>query len=346
MNAKQPFELGLGTFGDVTTLADGNNKPMPDVIRDVVAEAKLADELGIASFGIGEHHRDDYAISSPDMVLAAIAGQTENIRLFSAVTVLSSDDPVRVYQRFATLNAVSNGRAEVILGRGSFTESFPLFGYRLQDYDILFEEKFDLFTHLRKEQPVTWSGQTRPSLTNQLVYPTTDNGALSTWVAVGGSPQSVVRAADAGLPLMIAIIGGNPLAFRQIVELYHHTLIERGQAPQPVGVHSPGYVAETDEKAMEELWPHYQKYMTRLAHDRGWSPVTYEQFEVQAGEHGALVVGSPETVAKKIVKTAKALRLSRFDMKYSHGGLPHELLMNSINLYGKEVMPMVKEQLS
>jgi probable LLM family oxidoreductase len=335
------LQLGLETFGDVTIDPAGHALPLDQVIRNVVAEAVLADQIGLDVFGIGEHHREDFAVSVPDVVLAAIAGQTRDIRLCSAVTVLSSDDPVRVFQRFSTLDAVSGGRAEVILGRGSFIESFPLFGYAMDQYEQLFEEKLQLFAELRKEQPVTWSGTTRAALTDQTVYPPTASGRLPTWVAVGGSPQSVVRAARYGLPLMLAIIGGEPMQFAPYVDLYHRALQEFGQDAQPVGVHSHGYVARTDRQALDECWPHYAQMHAKIGRERGWPPMTREQFEAGAGPEGALFIGSPETVAAKIVKVARGLGLSRFDMKYSVGSLPHELLMTSIELYGSEVVPLV-----
>ncbi|MCC7369473.1 MAG: LLM class flavin-dependent oxidoreductase [Chloroflexi bacterium] len=340
------LELGLDTFGDVTFDADGRPLPHAQVIRNVVAEAVLADRLGLDFVGVGEHHRDDFAVSAPEVVLAAIAGQTERIRLGSAVTVLSSDDPVRVFERFSTLDALSNGRAEVILGRGSFTESFPLFGYPLDQYEQLFEEKLDLFAQLRKQQPVTWSGQTRSSLTDQLVYPPTESAPLTTWVAVGGSPESVVRVARHGLPLMLAIIGGAPAQFKPLVDLYYRALEHFGQPKLPIGVHSPGYIAATDRQALDEAWPHYQAMMGRIGRERGWRPMVRAQFEQTAGPDGALCVGSPETVATKIVKVAQELGLSRFDLKYSLGTLPHENLMESIRLYGTEVAPRVQAALS
>jgi probable LLM family oxidoreductase len=340
------LELGLDTFGDVTYDADQRLLPQAQVIRNVVAEAVLADQLGLDFIGVGEHHRDDFAVSAPDVVLAAIAGQTRRIRLGSAVTVLSSDDPVRVFERFSTLDAVSAGRAEVILGRGSFTESFPLFGYPLDQYELLFEEKLELFVELLKQQPVTWSGRTRAPLTDQRVYPPTESGRLTTWIAVGGSPESVVRAARHGLPLMLAIIGGAPLQFRQHVELYHRALQHFGQPALPVGVHSPGYVAAADEQAREQAWPHYAAMHNRIGRERGWPPITREQYERAAGPEGALFIGSPPTVAAKIVKVARALGLSRFDLKYSLGSLPHEQLLESIRLYATEVAPAVREQLA
>ena len=338
--------LGLHTFGDVTADADGKLLPQAQVIRNVVAEGVLADQLGIDFFGVGEHHRADFAVSVPDVVLAAIAGQTSHIHLGSAVTVLSSDDPVRVFQRFSTLAAVSGGRAEVILGRGSFIESFPLFGYALDQYEQLFEEKLQLFAELRKEVPVTWSGATRAGLHEQSVFPPTESGSLPTWIAVGGSPESVVRAAQYGLPLMLAIIGGAPLRFAPYVDLYQRALEQFGQATPPIGVHSHGYVARTDQQALDESWPHYAEMHAKIGRERGWPPLSREQYEEGAGPDGAYFIGAPETVAAKIVTTVRGLGLSRFDMKYSIGTLPHELLMTSIELYGREVAPLVREQLS
>ena len=338
------FELGLDTFGDVTVDADGRPLPQPTVIRNVVEEAVLADRLGLDFIGIGEHHREDFAVSSPDVVLATIAGRTERIRLGSAVTVLSSDDPVRVYQRFATLDALSGGRAEVILGRGSFTESFPLFGYDLGQYEVLFEEKLDLFVQLLREEPVIWEGTTRTALRDQRVFPTTESG-LRAWVGVGGSPESVLRTARHGLPLMLAIIGGQPARFAPFVDLYHRALDELGQPRLPVGYHSPGHVAETDQQARDELWPHYREMHGRIGRERGWPPMTRQQFDAATGPEGALVVGSPESVAAKIVRNARKLGASRFDLKYSAGTLPHEAMMRSIELYGAEVAPRVREAL-
>ena len=339
------LELGLDTFGDVTVDAAGEPLTQAQVMRNVVAEAVLADQIGLDFFAIGEHHRRDFAVSAPDVVLAAIAGQTRRIRLGSAVTVLSSDDPVRVFQRFSTLDAVSDGRAEVILGRGSFIESFPLFGYELEQYERLFEEKVQLFAELRKELPVTWAGTTRAALIDQVVFPPTASGSLPTWIAVGGTPESVVRAARYGFGLMLAIIGGRPLQFAPYVDLYHRALAQFGKEAGPVGVHSHGYVARTDERALEEAWPHYEEAHATIGRERGWPPMTREQFEAGAGPEGALYIGAPETVAAKIVTVARGLGLSRFDMKYSVGSLPHELLMTSIQLYGAEVAPLVRAEL-
>ena len=341
----QTLELGLDTFGDVTSDQDGKPQPQAEVLRDVLAQGVLADQAGVDFIGLGEHHRPDFSISAPEVVLAAIAARTTRIRLGSAVTVLSSDDPIRVFQRFSTLNALSNGRAEAIVGRGSFTESFPLFGYDLSAYETLFEEKLDIFAKLIAGQPVTWSGRTRPPLVNQHVYPPSETTPLRTWVAVGGTPASVVRAARYGLPLMLAVIGGSPERFLPLVDLYHRALEKSGQPLQPVGVHSPGHIAATDDAARQELWPHYSVMMNRIGAERGWQPMERRQFEQAAGPDGALFVGSPDTVATKIARVVKALGLSRFDMKYSHGTLPHETLLASIELYGTRVAPRVRELL-
>jgi probable LLM family oxidoreductase len=340
------LELGLDTFGDVNEDASGELVSQAQAIRSVIEEGTLADQVGVDFIGVGEHHRADFAVSSPEIVLAAIAGQTEQIKLGSAVTVLSSDDPVRVFQRFATLDAASNGRAEVILGRGSFTESFPLFGFDLGDYDVLFEEKLELFVKLLEEDEVSWSGSTRASLENQRVYPTTESGSLKTWVGVGGSPESVVRAAHYRLPLMLAIIGGDPQRFAPYTDLYRRALKEFGVGELPIGVHSPGYVAETDEQAREELWPYFKEARDRIGASRGWPPMTRSQFDNEVAPNGSLYVGSPETVAGKIARTASALGIDRFDLKYSAGRMPHEKLMRGIELYGTEVIPRVRDLLS
>jgi probable LLM family oxidoreductase len=340
------IELGLDTFGDVTLDAAAQPLSHAEVLRHVVEEAMLADRLGLQFFGVGEHHRPDFAVSAPEVVLAAIAGRTSQIHLGSAVTVLSTDDPIRVYERFSTLNALSKGRAEVIVGRGSFTESFPLFGFDLNQYELLFEEHLELFAAALAEQPITWAGQTRGALRDQSVYPPIESGGrLRTWVGVGGSPASVVRAARHGLPLMLAIIGGSPRRFRPYVDLFHEQLRSFGRGPLPVGAHSPGHVAASDEQAREELWPPYAAMMTKIGGERGWPPVTRAQFDSEAGPDGALCVGSPETVARKIAATIQALTLARFDMKYSNGTLPHETLMRSIELYATKVAPLVRELL-
>jgi probable LLM family oxidoreductase len=340
------IELGVDTFGDVTVAADGRLLTAAEALRNVVDEGALADQVGLDFFGVGEHHRKDFSIAAPEVVLAAIAARTSRIHLGSAVTVLSTDDPVRVFQRFSTLNAISNGRAEVIVGRGSFTESFPLFGYDLAHYEELFEEKLNLFVELLKGESVTWTGRLRAPLNAQPIYPPTETGTLRTWVAVGGSPESVVRAAYYGLPLMLAIIGGSPQRFAPWAELYRERLARFGKPLQPIGVHSPGHVGETDEQAKEQLWPHYADLMNRIGAERGWPPIGRGQFEQSAGPDGALYVGSPETVAAKIAATCKALGLSRFDLKYSNGTLPHDAIMKSIELYGTKVVPRVRELLA
>ncbi|MFF2494620.1 LLM class flavin-dependent oxidoreductase [Agromyces sp. NPDC058064] len=340
------YEFGLDTFGDVTAAPDGSTLSHAQVLRNVVDEAVLADRLGLDFFGIGEHHRHEFAVSAPEVVLGAIAGRTERIHLGSAVTVLSSDDPVRVFQRFATLDGLSGGRAEVILGRGSFIESFPLFGFELSQYQELFEEKLGLFAALLEQEPVTWSGALRPPLENQLVYPPVEHGHLKTWVGVGGSPESVVRAAHYGLPLVLAIIGGSPARFAPLAELYRKALAQFGKPVQPVAIHSPGFIADTDEAALDTLWPHYQVIIDRIGRERGWGAVTREHFEAEASEHGALYAGSPETVARKIAAAMRTIGAERFDLKYSNGTLPHEAMMGSIERYGSEVVPRVRELLA
>ena len=342
------LELGLDTFGDITTDATGHPLPHARVIRNVITQGELADSVGVDFFGVGEHHRADFAISAPEIVLAAIAGGTARMHLGSAVTVLSSDDPVRVYQRFTTLDAASNGRAEVILGRGSFTESFPLFGYQLDQYETLFEEKVELFVALleadRSGDSVSWNGATRAPLVRQRVFPTTEHGSLKTWIGVGGTPESVVRAARYGLPLMLAVIGGDPRRFAPYVDLYHRAFQSRGGSAPLIGMHSPGHVAETDEQAREEFWPHWREVRERIGAERGWGPTSRAEFDREV-ERGSLYVGAPETVARKIAAAAQALGIARFDMKYGSGTLAHERLMRCIELYGREVIPRVRQLL-
>jgi probable LLM family oxidoreductase len=339
------LEMGLNTFGDVTVDGDGVLLSHAAVIRNLVQQAALADELGIDSIGVGEHHRADFAVSAPEVVLAAIASRTKRIRLGSATTVLSSDDPIRVFERFATLDAVSNGRAEVVLGRGSFTESFTLFGFPLDQYEELFEEKLDLFSALLKQEPVTWHGQMRPPLTNQPVFPPVERAPLKTWIGVGGSPESVVRAARYDLPLMLAIIGGDPRRFLPYVDLHFRAYQKLEKPPQPIGMHSPGYVAATDEAACEEFWPAYRVMRDRIGKDRHWPPMQRAEFDREA-EHGSLYVGSPETVARRIANTVEELGVARFDLKYSAGDLSHEKIMRCIELYGTKVVPLVRDMVS
>ena len=344
MTEKLALEFGLDTFGDMEVDDQGNNVSAGQTIRNIVEQAKLADQLGINHFNIGEHHRDDFAVSAPDTVLAGIATVTNNIILGTGVTVLSSEEPVRVYQRFATIAGLSNGRVEITAGRGSFTESFPLFGYSLQDYEKLFEEKLELLVELLKEQPVTWSGETRASLNNQEVYPKTELGRIPLRVGVGGSPHSVIRAAKHGATLALAIIGGHPARFKPFAELYRESLERFNQPQLSIGIHSPGHVAETDEQAVKELWPHYRDGFGRIGRERGWGPMTYEHYFNEV-TNGSVYAGSPETVAEKIIVALKSTGANRFDLKYANGAMPHSQLMKSIELYGSKVIPLVREAL-
>ncbi|KRC53535.1 MULTISPECIES: LLM class flavin-dependent oxidoreductase [unclassified Nocardioides] len=339
--------FGLDTFGDVTLdPTTGERLDHPQVIRNVVEQAVLADQVGVDVFGIGEHHRADFAVTSPEMVLATIAARTERIRLGTAVTVLSSDDPVRLYERFATLDALSDGRAEITMGRGSFTESFPLFGFDLAHYDQLFSEKIDLWAALQGEQEVTWDrGELRPPLRNARLYPTTERGSIPTWIGVGGSPESVVRAATYGFPLAIAIIGGEPARFAPFTDLYRRALKEFDRPALPIAVHSPGFVADTDEEARESMYPHFQESRNRIGAERGWGPGTRAQYDAEVDD-GALFVGAPETVARKIAKAVQDLGIQRFDLKYSNGAMPHPQLLHSIELFGTQVIPRVRELLA
>lgn len=343
--ATDQIEFGIDSFGDVTNDLAGAPVHHAQVVRNVVAEAVLADQVGLDYVGLGEHHRDDFAISSPEMVLAAIAARTEKIKLGTAVTVLSSDDPVRVFERFATLDALSNGRAEITVGRGSFIESFPLFGYDLANYEELFEEKLDLFAQLRAAQPITWRGELTQNLDDVTLYPTLQHGPLPTWVAVGGSPESVIRAARHGLPLMLAIIGGPHARFAPFVDLYQRALAKFEQPELPVGFHSYGHVAETDEAAREQLYQPWLEMTGRIGAERGWPRPDREQFNHEI-DHGAMIVGSPETVARKLAAATKALGASRATLKVSSGTLAHEHLMTSIELYGTKVVPMVQDLLA
>jgi len=337
--------LGLDTFGDVPEDDSGVPISQAAAIRQVIDEAVLADELGVDVIALGEHHRPEYSISTPETVLAAIAARTSRIKLASGVTVLSSDDPVRVFQRFATLDAISQGRAQVILGRGSFTESFPLFGYDLSDYDVLFEEKIELFVKLLDEKPVTWDGTTRAALDNADVFPKTESGRLDTWVGVGGSPQSVVRTARYGLPLMLAIIGGAPERFAPYADLYRRAADQLGTVAHPVGMHSPGFIADTDEEAKELYYPTYRVMRDRIGRDRGWPPLRKAEFDSEVAD-GSLYVGSPETVARKIARAAGALGVGRFDLIYTAGAQPVRARMRAVELFGSRVMPMVRDILA
>jgi probable LLM family oxidoreductase len=340
------IEFGIDSFGDRPRNDRGEVVSHAEAIRAVVREAVLADEVGIDVIALGEHHRPEYAISSPETVLAGIATATRRIRLSSGVTVLSSDDPVRVFQRFATVDALSDGRAEVILGRGSFTESFPLFGYDLADYEVLFEEKIDLFHRLLDEEPVTWEGTTRPALRDAEVYPKTDAGRLKTWVGVGGSPQSVLRTAHYGFGLMLAIIGGAPDRFAPYVELYRQAAAQLGTPAQPVGMHSPGFVAETDEEAKELFYPGYREIRDRIGALRGWPPLRREEFDRDVAQ-GSLYVGSVETVARRMAHAIRVLDVGRFDMIYSAAGtVSASARLRAVELYGTRVIPRVRELLA
>ena len=337
--------FGLDTFGDVPQDDSGLLVSDARAIRQVVDEAVLAEQVGVDVVALGEHHRPEFAISSPETVLAAIAGRTERIHLSSGVTVLSSDDPVRVFERFSTLDAVSNGRAEIILGRGSFTESFPLFGYDLADYDVLFEEKLELFAELLKEKPVTWSGTQRAALVDADVFPKTESGRLTTWIGVGGTPQSVVRTARYGLPLMIAIIGGAPERFERHIDLYRRAAEQFGTIAHPVAMHSPGFIADTDEAAREAHWQHYRIIRDRIGAQRGWPPIRPEEYAAEI-EHGSLYIGSPETVARKMAHAIKALGVGRFDLIYSNGAQSTSARLRTVELFGTKVVPMVRDMLA
>jgi probable LLM family oxidoreductase len=339
------YTFGLDTFGDRNGDADGKPLSHAQTIRNVAEEGVLAEQAGVDFFGIGEHHTEDFPMAAADVVLAAIAARTSRIHLGSAVTVLSSDDPVRVFQRYSTLNALSGGRAEVIIGRGSSIDSFPLFGYDLADYEQLFDEKATLFAELLKGGPVTWEGKTRAPLLNQDVVPHTENGPFPAWIGVGGNPESVVRAARLGYGLALAIIGGPPARFAAYSELFGRALEKFGRPPLPVMVHSPGHVAATDEQAKAEFWPRWRDIMTTMAPVRGFAIPTRQSFEREAGPHGALYVGSPETVAQKIAVNLPALGATRFDLKYGMPGLTHDQLMTNIDLYGRQVIPRVRELL-
>ncbi len=337
--------FGLDTFGDLPVDDNGKLMSHAESIRQVVEEAVLADKVGVDVIGLGEHHRPEYSISSPETVLAGIATRTKSIKLASGVTVLSSDDPVRVFQRFATLDALSNGRAQVILGRGSFTESFPLFGYDLRDYNVLFEEKVELFAKLLDEKPFSWSGTTRASLENADVYPKTASGRLETLVGVGGSPESVIRAAKYNFPMVLAIIGGSPARFVPYVELYKRAAADFGTTPHPVGMHSPGFIADTDKEAIETAFPLFKEQMDRIGKTRGWQPMTKQHFMNEV-KGGSLYVGSPETVAKKMAHAIQTLGVNRFDMVYGFGPMPASVRLHMVELYGKKVIPMVREILA
>jgi probable LLM family oxidoreductase len=337
------FELGLNSFGEVAT--DGGRKLSDaETLRLLVDEARRAEAAGLDVFSVGEHYREGHTDSATPVLLGAAATATERIRLGTSVTVLSTNDPVRLYHDFSTLDAVSSGRAQLVLGRASATESFPLFGYDLADYERLFEEKLDLFMRLQRDEKVTWSGTVRTPLTDQRLHPRMRPGGIPTWIGVGGSPQSVIRAARYGLPLMLAIIGGRPQRFAGHVDLYHRALKQFGHEAQPVGMHSLGLVADTDDEAVETWWQYWQPVVTALADERGFYAPNRRRYEAEL-DHGALFVGSPETVARKIAAVAEDLHLNRFDLKYDIMHLPRDARARSIELLGREVAPRVRELL-
>ena len=343
--SERTYELGLDSFMAVT--ADENGQPIPgdQVIRNAVEEGVLAEQVGIDSYNIGEHYRDDMMDSASHVVLAAIAGRTEHIKLGSAVTVLSTQDPVRLYNNFATLDAASGGRAQLIVGRGSAIESFPLFGYDVREYEEIFEEKLALFVELLHGGPVTWQGKYRPPLDGVVLTPPVPKGNLPTWVGSGGSPESVVRAARYGLPLMLAVIGGHPERFRPLVDLYRRALAQYGRPDLPVGLHTLAYVARTDEEAIETQWPHWLETFGRASRERGWRPPTRAQFEAEV-DHGALFVGSPETVATRLTSAMRTLDVERLGLHFAIGKVPYEQRAESIRLLGTQVFPRVRELLA
>jgi probable LLM family oxidoreductase len=337
------MELGITTFAEVIP-GTGESVTYGERIRQVIEEAVLCEEVGLDVFGVGEHHRQDFAVSSPAVVLAAIAGRTSRIRLTPAVSILSSDDPVRVFQQYATLDLVSSGRAELLVGRGSFIESFPLFGYSLQDYDELFAEKLDLLLEIRDDEMITWSGEFRAPIQGQGIYPRPDQDPLPIWVGVGGTPQSIVRAAERGLPVALAIIGGEPARFSVLADLHRRTLQNSGYSPDqaPLAVHAHGYIAETSEQAADEYYDSYARAMTRIGRERGWGPMTRDAFEMMRAPAGSLVLGDPETAAAKIRQMVEILGIQRFMLHISVGTMPHDRVLRSIELFGNEVAPLVR----
>ncbi|SIN79794.1 LLM class flavin-dependent oxidoreductase [Algoriphagus halophilus] len=340
------MEIGIDSFaateaGDVQI--DGQKSVLS--LEQLLARIEYADQMGLDVFGIGEHHRKEFLDSATAIILAAAASRTQRIKLTSAVSVISAADPVRVFQEFATLDLISKGRAEIVAGRGSFTEAFPLFGLRLNDYDKLFSEKLGLLLQIRDQETVTWQGQFRPALNNQSIYPRPLQKKLPIWLGVGGTPGSFVRAGQLGMPLMVAVIGGETHRFRPLIDLYREAGIKAGHAEEnlKVGLHSLGYVAKTKEVALENYYPGYAETFTRIGKERGWPPVTWNHFYAQTGKTGALVIGSPEEVAEKILRHSEALGgISRFTFQMDNAGLTHGQLMEAIELIGNEVIPLVK----
>ncbi|MGY5484419.1 LLM class flavin-dependent oxidoreductase [Paenibacillus sp. DP01] len=343
------MEIGISTFVETTPDPQtGEVISHAQRIREVVEEIVLADQVGLDVYGVGEHHRKDYAASAPAVILAAAAAQTQRIRLTSAVTVLSSDDPVRVFQDFATLDGISNGRAEIMAGRGSFIESFPLFGYDLDNYDELFDEKLELLLKIRESEKVTWKGGHRPAINNLGVYPRPVQNPLPVWIGSGGNQESVVRAGLLGLPLVLAIIGGSPMQFAPLVELYKKAAKHAGHDASllPVASHSHGFIAETTELAADKFFPSTQQSMNVLGRERGWGPYTRSSFDAARSFEGALYVGDPDTVAKKIIHLRKQVGITRFLLHVPVGTMPHDDVMRAIELLGTEVAPRVREEIS
>ncbi|NEU26694.1 LLM class flavin-dependent oxidoreductase [Paenibacillus polymyxa] len=343
------MEIGISTFVETTPDPQtGEVISHAQRIREVVEEIVLADQVGLDVYGVGEHHRKDYAASAPAVILAAAAAQTQRIRLTSAVTVLSSDDPVRVFQDFATLDGISNGRAEIMAGRGSFIESFPLFGYDLDNYDELFDEKLELLLKIRESEKVTWKGGHRPAINNLGVYPRPVQNPLPVWIGSGGNQESVVRAGLLGLPLVLAIIGGSPMQFAPLVELYKKAAKHAGHDASllPVASHSHGFIAETTELAAEKFFPSTQQSMNVLGRERGWGPYTRSSFDAARSFEGALYVGDPDTVANKIIHLRKQVGITRFLLHVPVGTMPHDDVMRAIELLGTEVAPRVREEIT
>jgi len=343
------MELGLYTFADVDPNPAGGKGPeAARRVRDLIEEIEMADQVGLDVFGLGEHHRPDYAASAPAMILAAAAMKTKNIRLTSAVTVLSSDDPVRVFQQFSTLDLLSNGRAEIMAGRGSFIESFPLFGYNLEDYDQLFEEKLDLLLAIRDGEHVNWSGAMRAPINGQGVYPRPLQEPLPVWIAVGGTPQSVARAGALGLPVAIAIIGGEPRRFAPLLDLYREAARRADQdvAKLKTSINVHGFIADTTEAAADQFYGPQSEVMNRIGRERGWGPTSRAQFDLSRGPHGALFVGDPELVAEKIVAHHRLFKNDRFLLQMAIGLMPHAQIMRGIELYGTKVAPLVRKALT
>jgi probable LLM family oxidoreductase len=340
------MELGITSFAE--TIPSPGGEPAVghgERLRQVLEEIDVAEQVGLDVYGLGEHHRPDFASSAPAVVLAAGAGRTSKIRLFPAVSILSTDDPVRVFQQYATLDVISSGRAELLVGRGSFIESFPLFGYSLDDYNELFAEKLDLLLKIRDtEGEIEWSGRFRAPIHGQGVYPRPER-ELPIRVAVGGTPQSILRAASRGLPVALAIIGGSPDRFTALADLNRRTLVESGYDPEqiPLSVHGHGYIADTNEQAAEEYYPSYAAAMTRIGRERGWGPMTREQFDWMRSEEGSLVLGDVETVAAKILRWKEILGINRFELHVSVGTMTHDKVLRSIELLGTKVGPIVRE---